>query len=129
MFCPYSYDDSHPDAFEYLPAANNLALEVGTALRFDGGVLVLATGANMPEYISMTKKTTLTDGETVAVMRVANDVVYETELAADNAALALGEKYTIDDSGGKLTATTADGVAQVVAFDGNTAGSKVRVRF
>lgn len=129
MFCPYSYDDSHPDAFEYLPAAKNLTLEVGTALCFEGGMLVVALGANVPEYISMTKKTTTSDGDTVAVMRVAKDVVYETELAADNAALALGEKYTIDDSGTKITATTADGVAQVVAFDGTNAGCKVRVRF
>ena len=127
MFYPYSYDDSHPDAFEYLPAAGGLALQVGTALHLDGGKLVIASGNTAPEYISMNTKTTQTDGETVAVMRVAKDVTYETELAAE-AALTIGEKYAIDAGGEKLTATTG-GAAQVISFDGTAAGSKVRVRF
>ena len=48
MFCPYSYDDSHPDAFEYLPAAKNLNLSVRTALHFAGGFLVPVSGATVP---------------------------------------------------------------------------------
>lgn len=128
MFLPYSFDDSHNDAFEYHVADAEMELHVGMALRFDGGVLVPATGATTPEFISMTGNKITAAGEKIAVMRVAKDVVYETELATANETIACGEKYTIDGDGCKITATTG-GAAQVVNFDGTASGAKVRVRF
>ncbi len=128
MFMPYSFDDSHYDAFEYHAAAEGVELSVGMALRFEGGKLVTCSGTQTPEYISMTGNRKTTDGERIAVMRISREAVYETELVTANAALACGEKYTLTADGGSVTATTG-GNAQVVGFDGTDAGAKVRIRF
>ena len=127
MFLPYSYDHTKPDAFEYLPAAAG-SVEVGMALAFSGGKLQKVSGTTKPEYLCMADLTAEA-GETIPVIRVSDDTIYETELSADSASIALGTKYTIDATGTMITATSASGVAEVVAFDGKTAGAKVRVRF
>lgn len=129
MFLPYSYDESRPDSFEYKQVAGSLALKVGTALVFSSGKLTTATGTSKPEYISMTEIASTTAGEKIAVIRVSDDTVYETELSVSSSSIVLGAKYTIDTTGGKITATTSGGVAEVVAYDGKAAGDKVRVRF
>lgn len=128
MFLPYSFDDSHYDAFEYHEAAEGIELTVGMALRFDGGKLVTCSGTQTPEYISMTGNHKTTDAEKIAVMRISHEAVYETELATANTALACGEKYTLSTDGGTITATTG-GAAEVVGFDGTGAGARIRVRF
>lgn len=127
MFLPYAYDHTKPDAFEYLPAAEG-SYEVGMALAFSGGKLAKATGTTKPEYICMSD-VTAADGEALPVIRVSDDVLYETELSTASASIAPGAKYTIDATGGMITATTASGVAEVITFDGKAAGDKVRVRF
>lgn len=129
MILPYSYDKAKPDHFEYKPVTGSLSIKVGTALAFSGGKLAIATGATKPEYISMTEIASTTDGEDIAVIRVSDDTVYETELSVASSAIALGAKYTLDTNGEKITATTTNGVAEVVAFEGKAAGDKVRVRF
>ena len=77
----------------------------------------------------MQKVEQTTDGQMVHVERVREETVYETELSVASASIAKGAKYTIDTTGGMITATTDGGVAEVVDYDGTTAGSKVRVRF
>lgn len=129
MILPYSYDKAKPDHFEYKPVTGSLSIKVGTALAFSGGKLAIATGTTKPEYISMTEIASTTDGEDIAVIRVSDDTVYETELSVASSAIALGAKYTLDTNGEKITATTTNGVAEVVAFEGKAAGDKVRVRF
>ncbi len=129
MILPYSYDKAKPDHFEYKPVTGSLSIKVGTALAFSGGKLAIATGTTKPEYISMTEIASTTDGGDIAVIRVSDDTVYETELAVASSAIALGTKYTLDTNGEKITATTTNGVAEVVAFEGKAAGDKVRVRF
>lgn len=129
MFLPYSYDKAKPDHFEYKPVTGSLSIKVGTALAFSSGKLAIASGTTKPEYISMTEIPATTAGEDIAVIRVGDDTVYETELSAASTGIALGAKYTLDASGEKITATTAGGVAEVVSYDGTAAGSKVRVRF
>lgn len=129
MILPYSYDKAKPDHFEYKPVTGSLSIKVGTALAFSGGKLAIAAGTTKPEYISMTEIASTTDGEDIAVIRVSDDTVYETELAVASSAIALGAKYTLDTNGEKITATTTNGVAEVVAFEGKAAGDKVRVRF
>lgn len=129
MILPYSYDKAKPDHFEYKPVTGSLSIKVGTALAFSGGKLAIAAGTTKPEYISMTEIASTTDGEDIAVIRVSDDTVYETELSVASSAIALGAKYTLDTNGEKITATTTNGVAEVVAFEGKAAGDKVRVRF
>lgn len=128
MFIPYMWhNESEP--WEKLPAANSLPLHVGTALAYSGGSLALATGETVPEYICMEDVTTTEAGQMVHVERVRPETVYETELSVASESIAVGTKYTIDAMGEAITATDTKGVAQVVNFDGKTAGNKVRIRF
>lgn len=128
MFIPYMWhNESEP--WEKLPAANSLTLHVGTALTDEGGNLALATGATAPTHICMEDVTTTEAGQKIHVERVRPETVYETELSAASASIAIGTKYTLDTAGEAITATTTSGVAKVVNFDGTAKGDKVRVRF
>lgn len=127
MFIPHMWHmESEP--WETLPAPINTTFQVGHALVIDGGSLKKATGSTKPTHICMENVTTTVEGQKVHVERVRPDTVYETELSVASAAIAEGEKYTIDANGEKITAT-ADGVAEVVSYDGTAQGDKVRVRF
>lgn len=128
MFIPAVWHkESEP--WEVQPAANGLAAEVGMALAFSGGNLTKATGTTKPEYICMEKVTTTAAGQMIHVERVRPETVYETELSTASSSIAVGTKYTIDSTAGKVTATATDGVAEVVSYEGKAAGDKVRVRF
>ena len=127
MFIPHMWHmESEP--WETLPTPADATFKVGTALVIEGGSLKKATGNTKPTHICMEDVTTTVEGQKVHVERVRPDTVYETELSVASAAIAEGEKYTIDENGEKITAN-ADGVAEVVSYDGTAQGDKVRVRF
>lgn len=128
MFIPHIWNKG-AEPWEGVPAASGLALDVGTALVMASGKLAKATGAKKPEFICMQKVDATADGQLIHVERVKPETVYETELSVASTGIARGNKYTLDTTGGMITATTDSGVAEVVDFDGTTAGSKVRVRF
>jgi hypothetical protein len=129
-FIAHTHDNGEPKPFEWKAAGAGLALVCGTALTMTDGVLALATGAALPTYIAETDIEATTAGQAVPVTRVADDVIYETQLSVDSASIAEGAAYTIDATGNKITATTG-GACEVVAFDtGKTAsGDFVRIRF
>lgn len=129
MFLPEIWHNSESEPWELQPAANGLALHVGTALAFSSGNLVKATGGTKPAFVCMEEVTTTKAGQKIHVERVRPATVYETTLSVASASIARGAKYTIDTSGEKITATTDSGVAEVVNFDGKEAGDKVRIRF
>ena len=57
---------------------------------------------------------------------------FETTLGVaptESATVAVGNKVTIHTDGASVTATTTSGVAEVLAIDGQTVGSRVVVRF
>ena len=127
MFIPHMWHmESEP--WETLPAPNGTEFKVGQALVIEGGELKKATGTDKPTHVCMEDVTTTEDGQKIHVERVREATVYETELSVVSAAIAEGEKYTIDENGEKITATTG-GTAEVVSFDGTEAGDKVRIRF
>ena len=128
MFYPEKRVRSQVEPWEQQPASAGLALKVGTAVKLDGGKLAKCAGADKPGFICMADVTAASDGQMVPVERVREETIYETELSVASADIARGEKYTIDATGEKLTATTG-GSAEVVSFDGTEAGDKVRVRF
>ena len=128
-FLVHSHDDGQAKPFEYLPAGAGLTLEPGTALKMAGGVLAIASGTDVPAYISETSAASTTEGQTIAVSRVDGARIYETELSEAAEALSPGAKHTIDATGGKITATATGGAAEVVGYEGKAAGDKVRVRF
>lgn len=55
-------------------------------------------------------------------------MTFETALSVAATGIKVGGKHTIDTTGSLITATTTDGVAEVVTFDGTAAGSRVVVR-
>lgn len=125
----HKVDDGHNLPFEYLPAAA-ITPEAGMALTVSSGKLAAATATTAPTYICMVEKDAAVEaGSVIPVVRVGKEVIWETEAAADMAAVAIGSKVTIDSTGMAVTATTASGVAEVVAKDGDAAGSKIYVRF
>lgn len=129
MFIPYKYHGSMPDSWELQPVTAGLALDVGVALAMTDGKLVKAAGTVKPTYICMQKIAQTGADQRIHVARVNPHTVYETELSVESAAIKAGVRYTLDDTGEKITATDTGGVAEVIDFDGTAAGSKVRVRF
>jgi len=130
MFLLHSTDDGRVPSLEYLPAAA-ITPKVGMALVQSSGKLAVATGTTKPTYICMAERdSALTAGDIIPCFRVDPDMIFETSFSASAAAINLGQKVTLHASnGGQVTATTTDGVAEVVYMDGTASGSMCRVRF
>ena len=128
-FYIHSVDDGRVPAIEYLPCGA-ITPKVGMALVQTGGNLAIASGAAKPAYISMCEReTACVAGDVIPVIRMQPDVIFETTFSAAATAIKLGNKVTLHTDGLQVTATTPDGVAEVVGMDGTAAGSPVRVRF
>lgn len=125
----YSTDDNRVPGIEYLPASA-IAPKVGMALTQTAGQLALATDATAPTYISMCEKDSkCTAGDIIPVIRVGKDMILETTFEAAATSIKLGDKVTLHTDGLQVTATTDNGVAEVVYMDGTASGSMCRVRF
>lgn len=129
MFRVYKTDDGRNCPIEYLPAGA-ITPKLGMALTVSAGKLAVATGTTRPAYISMTEAySAVTAGTVIPVIRVSEDIIYETENSVSFAAVTVGSKVTLDSTGTKVTATTEGGVAEIVGIEGTAAGSKIHVRF
>ncbi len=125
----YSTDDNRVPGIEYLPASA-ITPKVGMALTQTTGQLALATGTTAPTYISMCEKDSeCTAGDIIPVIRVGKDMILETTFADAATSIKLGDKVTLHTDGLQVTATTTNGVAEVVYMDGTASGSMCRVRF
>lgn len=130
-FKVHSTDDGRVPGIEYLPCGA-ITPKVGMALvQNSAGNLAIATGTTAPTYISMCEKdSACTAGDIIPVIRVSKDMVFETTFSAAATSIKLGSKVTLHASDGmSVTATTTDGVAEVVYMDGTASGSMCRVRF
>ncbi len=130
-FLIHSYDDGQIRPWEYLPC-DDIAISVGMALTMSSGHLVKATGTTKPTYISMTDATVATDGDLVPVVRIDSGIIFETTNTAAMSDVGIGAKVTLHTDGLQVTATTASGVAEIVAKDAAAdagSGGVVRVRF
>ena len=126
----HKIDDGRIRGIEYLPCGA-ITPKVGMALVQSAGDLAIATGTTAPTYISMCEKdSACTAGDIIPVIRVSKDMVFETTFSAAATSIKLGSKVTLHASDGmSVTATTTDGVAEVVYMDGTASGSMCRVRF
>lgn len=126
----HKIDDGRIPGIEYLPCGA-ITPKVGMALVQSTGNLAIATGTTAPTYISMCEKdSACTAGDIIPVIRVSKDMVFETTFSAAATSIKLGNKVTLHASDGmSVTATTTDGVAEVVYMDGTASGSMCRVRF
>lgn len=129
MFLLHSVDGGIVPAWEYLPCGA-IQPQVGLALTMTSGNLAIASGTTAPSYISMREEEkAVTAGYVIPVIKVRDHIVFETTFSAAATSIKVGDKVTISSDGTQVTATKTGGVAEVVAMDGTTAGSKVRVRF
>lgn len=129
MIIPIKNMSGAPAPHEYLPASA-IAVKYGMAMVFASGKLAKCGAEATPEYICMHESEgTLAAGDIIPVVRVSKDETYETVLSAAGGSLKLGDKVTIATDGLRVTATTTNGVAEIVAMDGTASGSKVRVKF
>ena len=110
-----------------IPADSETSYKSGDALVVTGGKATKATGTTKPEYICATTGEGL---EEVAAIQVTPTQEYRTEFSADASAVAIGAKVTIGTSADNVTATTTNGVAEIITKYGTgEAGTDVVVRF
>lgn len=128
MFLNKKNADGHVAPFEQLPCSA-ITPKNGMAMVLSSGKLAIATGANKPEFICVEDHgAAVSAGDLVTVVRVEADTDYETTLSAAGA-LNIGDKVTLASDGLRVTATTASGVAEIVAMEGTASGDTVVVRF
>ena len=129
MFRNIKTDDGHVAPFENYPCSA-ITPKNGMAMVLSSGKLAIAAGTNKPEFICVEEHSSaVEDGDLVTVVRVDPDTTYETELGAEGSSLNLGDKVTLAADGLRVTATKADGVAEILYMDDTAAGSTVHVRF
>ena len=115
--------------WEYLPASA-ITPKVGLALHMNSGALVVATGTTKPTYICMCEKETpVNSGELISVVRVTDNTIFETTSSVAMTSVKSGNKVTLSTDGLEVTATTTDGVAEIISIEDTAKGGKVRVRF
>lgn len=128
-FIRHTTDDGRIPAIEELPCGA-ITPQIGMALVMTDGHLAAANGSIKPTYISVTQRSmACTAGEKIQVIRALPDTIFETTLAVVGADLKAGNKVTIHTDSMQVTATTANGVAEIVAMNGTAAGDNLLVRF
>lgn len=128
MFILRKMDVGATPPIDYMPAKSGESYALGEALKVASGVVTLCSGAVKPQYVCVGKAK---DGG-VPCIRVQDYMTFETTLAAapaENATLGVGDKATIHTDGAQITATTTNGVAEIVELDGTTVGSRAVVKF
>lgn len=129
MIVPMKNVDGALAPYEYQPVSG-IAVKYGMAMVFSNGQLAKCGAEAAPEYICMHESEgTMTAGDIIPVIKVTHDDIYETTLSAAGTSLKVGSKVTIAADGLRVTATTTNGVAEIVQMLGTATGDKVRVRF
>ena len=121
----YQTADGHMPPWEYLPLDFDVTPHAGLALIMVNGILTTAEDTDTPQFICMQEGK---KKEFIPVIRVTDDIVFETRNTADFESIFIGDKVTLKN-GLFVTATTEDGVATVIDFDAPAKDSRVRVKF
>ena len=129
-FIPYSNEEGRGAPWEYLPCSA-ITPKIGMAMVLSSGKLAIATGTTKPTHICMADyDAAVTVGTIVPVIRVQADEIFECTNSASLSGVNVGQKVTLHASNGlQVTGTTSSGVAEIVAKDGDAAGSRVLVKF
>lgn len=128
MFYPHTHDSGALQPWDYLPV-RSVEVQTGMVLLNANGryVPLSAASTEKPEYICMaTRKAE--EGELVPVLRVRDDMIYETRLTAEAAGAGVGTKLQVS-KGGLGVDGGAEGSFEVTYIEGTAAGSVVRGRF
>ena len=122
-----SMDVGQTPPIEYRQATAEEDVVLGEALVTASTGLLTKCGATArPEYIAAGPQD---ENDMVPVIRIQDYQVWRTQLSAAGTSLKPGNKVTLETDGLRVTATTASGVAAIVAMEGTEVGDGVRVRF
>lgn len=115
-------------SWEYLPAAAG-SYKAGQLLKISDGLLAPldAASTSTPPYLCQTDRV-VAEGETIPVVRVSLDAVYETSLSADAADAKIGTMLQVS-VGGEQADAGAEGSFEVTYIEDTTAGAVVQGRF
>ena len=126
MFKLHTVGSAKTAPMEYIVGTANEAISLGEALILSSGKLTKASGTNAPEFIAVGSGT----GVVIPVIRIMEDMEFETVFSADASSVAEGSKVTIGSTGLDVTATTTDGVFTISKKLGTgTSGTGVRGYF
>ncbi len=115
---------------EYFDAEANTEIQVGQALKLNGGKLEAITDGTKPEFISLGYISASAAKREIPVCRVNDEQVYEVPVSEEPDGLTVGDKVTVHTDGLQVTATTASGVATIVNLKGAAEiGDKILVKF
>lgn len=128
-FSPVKSDTGAVVPFEYLPATAG-DYTAGQLLTVVSGKLkaLSADTETTPPYLCVFEGTAV-NGDIIAVLRVADDLIYETTLAAQATSAAVGGKLQVASGGLQAKYSTGTGTFEIVSMDGTNAGDVVRGRF
>jgi len=126
-FYPHQINDGAVPPHEYHPAEAG-SYKAGQLLNTGNGMLVAITAASTarPKYLCMAEKD-VEAGELLPVSRISGEIIYQTTLSADAAAVVFGGMLQI--SAGGMQAETGAGAFEIVELEGAAAGDIVRGRF
>lgn len=127
-FKVFKTDDGRDLPIEYLPCSA-IAPEVGMAMKLTSGNLAKCGATDMPVYISVNTSGTVTAGDLIPVVRVQQDIIFETTSSAALTGVNIGDKVQLNANALQVTATKTTGVAEIVDMSGTAAGDRVFVRF
>lgn len=108
----HTIDGGHAPAAEYLPCGA-ITPKAGMLLKFEEGALSVATGTDVPTYLSFTQREeACTPGELIPVVRIRDDMIFEVPTPV-SFALKPGAEATLGNDGLTITGT-AGGCAEIV---------------
>ncbi len=126
----HKYDQISSTPLEYIVKTAAEAIVPGEGLVITSGAATKVAATATPTYISQ-GKSAATDTASIPVIRVNPDMIFAAPLSADGAALVVGSTVTIHTDGVSVTATTTNGVFEIVGFStsAQAIGDEVYGRF
>ena len=127
MFKLFKRNDATVPVVKEIPAAAG-TYSVGEALVISDGLATKTSGTYTPTHISAGAGTKAS-GDLLAVNPVYEDKEWKTTFSTTASSIKIGDKVTIASDSAQVTATTTNGVAEVVEIISSASGGEVVVRF
>jgi len=99
---------------EYYIITANEAITLGEAVVLTTGALTACAATAVPEFIAMKSAVSAATGVIIPVVRVDENMVFETTFSADGSSIVQGDSVTLESTALTVTATTGSGVFMVV---------------
>lgn len=111
-----------------IPVTSGERYQMGEALVITGGKATKGGASVKPTHMCARDQAP-DSAEYVLVYPISGTMVFETTFAADPAALSVGAKVTLSTDGLGITATTTNGVCEIVDVREKVTGGHVLVKF